>query len=132
MYPPIWAVPRQPTLEDEIDGFRIPAGSTVLLCPYVTHRHPDIWATPDVFDPDRFAPEAAGKRSKDAYFPFLGGPHQCIGNEFALLEMRLVVAMVMQAFDLEVLPGQVIRPVATLTIRPSTPIRLGLRNLIWV
>jgi cytochrome P450 len=96
---------------------------------HVTHRHPGIWSNPDQFDPDRFRPEAVAARSKCAYFPFLSGPHQCIGNEFALLEMRLIVAMMLQAFELELLPGQVIRPKATLTIRPHTPILMGLRNM---
>jgi cytochrome P450 len=73
---------------------------------------------------------AATKYVAKPYFPFLGGPHQCIGNEFALVEMRLIVAMVMQAFDFELLPGQAIRPMSTLTIRPSTPIRIRLRMQI--
>lgn len=124
--PPVWAVAREAAEEDEIGGYRIPARSTVVLSPFVTHRHPDFWERPDVFDPDHFLPERAAQRRKGAYFPFLGGPHQCIGNEFAMLEMCLVVAMVLQRFDLNLLSGQEIRPKAALTLRPSSSVRVAL------
>jgi cytochrome P450 len=129
LYPPIWAIPRQAVRDDEIGGFRIPAGSTVLLCPFVTHRCPGVWERPDVFDPDRFLPERAGRRPKYAYFPFLGGPHQCIGNEFAMLEMILIVAAVLRKFDLELLPDQAIQPKASLTLRPGGPVRMALQSV---
>src|SRR5262249_45618670 len=124
-----WAVARQLVNDDEVGGFHLPAKSTVVLCPFITHRHPDVWESPEVFDPDRFTPERVAQRAKYAYFPFLGGPHQCIGNEFAMLEMRLIVAMILRKFDLELVPGQVIQPMASLAIRPSGPERLALRNL---
>jgi cytochrome P450 len=129
LYPPVWAVARQPVSDDKMDGYRIPARSTVVVCSFVTHRHPAFWEQPDVFDPGRFAPERVAERPKGAYFPFLGGPHQCIGNEFAMLEMRLLVAMVLREFDLELLPGQVIRPVGSLSLRPSGPVRMILRRV---
>jgi cytochrome P450 len=127
LYPPIWAVARQAVHDDEIGGFRIPARSTVLLSAFVTHRHPGVWEDPEAFDPDRFTPERVARRSKYAYFPFLAGPHQCIGNEFALLEMRLIVAMVLRQFDLELLPDLAISPKASLALRPSGPVRMALR-----
>jgi cytochrome P450 len=129
LYPPIWAIPRQAVGDDEVGGFRIPAGSTVVVCPYVTHRHPDVWEAPEAFDPDRFDPDRGARRPKYAYFPFLGGPHLCIGNEFALLEMRLIVGMVLQRFDLELLPGPAVRPRATLAIRPTDPLRMRLQRV---
>jgi cytochrome P450 len=126
LYPPIWALAREAVEEDEIGGYRIPARSTVVVSPFVTHRDPNYWERPEVFDPDRFTPEQVAQRPKCAYFPFLGGPHQCIGNEFAMLEMRLIVAMVLQRFDMELLPDQAIRPRASLTLRPSGPVRVAL------
>jgi cytochrome P450 len=128
LYPPVWAVPRQVVADDEIGGFRVPAGSTVLLCQFLTHRHPEFWEKPEEFHPDRFAPERSAVRPKGAYFPFLGGAHQCIGNEFAMLEMRLIVALVLQKFDLELHPDQEIRPRASIALRPSEPVRLVLRR----
>ncbi len=127
LYPPIWAVARQPVHGDEIDGYRIPAGTDVVLCPYITHRHPAFWERPDEFDPERFAPERAARQHKGAYFPFLAGPHQCIGNEFAMLEMRIIIAMMLREFELELQPGQTIQPVAALVLRPNGPVRIVLR-----
>lgn len=127
LYPPIWAIAREAAEEDEIGGYRIPARSTVLVSPFVTHRHPDFWERPEAFNPDRFAPEHVAQRPKGAYFPFLGGPHQCIGNEFAMLEMCLIVAMVLQRYDVELLPDQAIQPRASLTLRPSGPVRVTLK-----
>jgi cytochrome P450 len=126
MYPPIWGFPRRVVADDEIGGVCIPGGSTVLLSQFVTHRHPDVWPDADVFDPDRFTPEREAQRPKGAYFPFLGGPHQCIGNEFAMLEMCLIIAMVLQEFDLELLPDQAIRPLPMITLRPNGPVRMAL------
>jgi cytochrome P450 len=129
LYPPIWAMARHLVADDEIGGFHLPRGSMAVLVPFVTHRHPAAWDEPDVFDPNRFAPERAAQRPKGAYFPFLGGPHQCIGNEFALIEMQLIVAMVLQQLDMELVPGQPIQPRAGLTLRPSGPLRMALKPI---
>jgi cytochrome P450 len=128
LYPPVWALAREAAQEDEIGGYSIPARSTVIVSPFVTHRHPDFWEQPEVFDPDRFTPERVAQRPKGSYFPFLGGPHQCIGNEFAMLEMCLVVAMVLQRFDVKLLPGHEIRPKAALTLRPSARVQVALER----
>ena len=126
LYPPVWIIARDAVEEDEIDGYRIPARSSVAISQYVTHRHPEFWEQPDVFDPERFSAERSAGRPRGAYFPFLAGPHQCIGNEFAMLEMRLIVAMVAQQFDFELLPEPEVRPVAALTLNPSGPVRIKL------
>ncbi len=127
LYPPIWALPRQAVADDEIGGYRIPARSTVVICSFLTHRHPAAWDRPDEFDPERFTPERVAQRPKYAYFPFLAGPHQCIGNEFALLEMRLIAAQVLQRFDLALVDGPPIVPRASLSLRPSRPVRVQLK-----
>ena len=119
MFPPVWAVPRQVVADDEIGGFAIPRGSTILLLPFVTHRHPEIWRDPDDFKPSRFAPEEIQQQPKGACFPFLGEPHQCIGNEFAMIEMQLIVSMVMRQFELELTPRQSIEPEASIILRPT-------------
>jgi cytochrome P450 len=129
LYPPIWAITRQATADDHLGGFHIPARSMIVLSQFVTHRHPDFWEEPDKFDPDRFNPERSARRPKGAYFPFLAGPHQCIGNEFAMFEMRLIVAMTLRQFDLELMPDQNIQPKASLTLRPNHPVRIKLRTL---
>jgi len=68
----------------------------VTIFPYLTHRHPAVWEDPLRFDPERFTPERVAARPRFAYLPFSGGPRLCIGNEFALMEAQLIVAMTLQ------------------------------------
>jgi len=103
--------------DDEICGYPIPAGATVVLSPYVTHRLPEFWANPEGFDPERFSPEMANSRPHFAYFPFGGGPHQCIGQSFALAEAQLILAAIVQRYRLDLMPGYVVEPVAAITLR---------------
>ena len=123
LYPPIFVLMRCATEEDEIDGFHVPAGANMVLCPYVTHRHTDFWTNPEAFDPDRFLPERAAGLHRMAFFPFSGGPRKCIGNTFAMLQMPLVVAMVAQRFNLALEPGHepVMEPAISLRPRDALP-----------
>jgi cytochrome P450 len=118
LYPPVYGVVRDATRDDEIGGFRIPARSMVILSPYVTQRHPEFWPDPEAFDPDRFSPESSAGRHRFAWFPFLGGPHQCIGQEFAMMEATLIVAMIAQSFRLRLAPGARVEPRPVLSLRP--------------
>lgn len=118
LYPPVYALLRDARDDDTIGGFRIPARSMVFLSPYVTHRHPEFWPAPEAFDPDRFLPEHTAKRPRFAWYPFLGGPHQCIGQEFAMMETTLVVAMLAQSFSLRLVPGARVEPKPMLSLRP--------------
>lgn len=122
LYPPVWLIARSVVAEDEIAGYRIAKRGTAVVCQYVTHRHPDFWESPETFDPDRFSPDRSANRPKEAYFPFLGGPHQCIGNDFAMLAMQLVVARLMQEFDVSLVPGQTIKAKASLGLWPDGPV----------
>ncbi len=119
LYPPIWAIERRAVHDDEIGGFAIPAGSSVIVSPFVLHRHPAFWREADRFDPARFD----GVKAPPAYLPFGAGPRYCIGHEFAMLEARLIVARVLQRFRLELAPGHVVAPLPSLTLR----LRHGLR-----
>jgi cytochrome P450 len=96
---------REVASEDRIGGYTIPAKSWVLLSPYVTHRRHDVWDDPEGFDPDRFAPARREGRHPTAYFPFFAGPHKCIGQGMAMMEMKLVLAMLRQRCRLELLSG---------------------------
>jgi cytochrome P450 len=118
LYPPAWIITRVATEDDEIGGYRVPAGTMITLSPYLTHRVPEVWPDPERFDPDRFLPEQAESRPRLAYFPFAGGPRQCIGSEFALTEATLVVATIMRRYRLELLPGRTIVPQPLITLRP--------------
>jgi cytochrome P450 len=118
LYPPAWITNRRAIEDDTICGYRIPAEAIVSISPYVTHRDPTLWQNPEGFDPDRFAPERSSRRPHFAYFPFGGGPHQCIGKGFALLEATLVLALLTQRYELHLAPGRRVETVAMATLRP--------------
>ncbi len=118
LYPPAWIVSRAPIADDVIDGYAIPAGAVVTLSPYATHRHPEFWDNPEGFDPERFTPERVAARPRFAYFPFGGGPRQCIGNGFALQEAALVLATVAQRYRLDLVPGHAVVAQPLITLRP--------------
>lgn len=122
LYPPIWSIERRAVSDDVIGGFAIPAGSSVIISPYVLHRHPSFWPHPLQFDPARFT----GAKLPEAYMPFGAGPRYCIGSEFAMLEARLIVAMVVQAWHLTLAPGQDIAPQPSLTLRLRHGLRMAL------
>jgi cytochrome P450 len=117
LYPPLWIVARMPLEDDELGGYHIPAGQTILISGYITHRHPDFWDNPEGFEPERFTPEAMKTRHRYAYIPFGGGPRGCIGFPFAMIEMPLVLAMVVQAFDLSLVPGYPVVPESAISLR---------------
>jgi cytochrome P450 len=118
LYPPAWITNRQAIADDEVCGYHIPAGAVVLVSPYVMHRHPAYWEQPERFDPERFAPERSAGRPHYAYFPFGGGPRQCIGKGLALMEAQLILAAVAQRFRLRHVPGHNVEPHALVTLRP--------------
>ena len=128
LYPPVWGVTRCAAEDDEIGGYHIPRNSIVILCQYITHRHPAFWENPEGFDPERFTPERVAARTRYAYFPFLGGPHQCIGLDFAMMEAVLIVAMIAQAFRLELIPGHVAGLDSIFTLRPKGGVWMTVRD----
>lgn len=105
LYPAAYMLMREVASEDRIGGFTIPAKSWVLLSAYVTHRRHDLWENPEGFDPDRFTPENVAGRHAQAYYPFFAGPHKCIGQALAMMEMKLVLATMRQRCKLELLAG---------------------------
>ncbi|WP_224248810.1 cytochrome P450 [Hyalangium gracile] len=119
LYPPAYVFSRKVVRDDVVCGFHIPGGSSVDLSPWVTHRHPEIWEQPEEFLPERFEPERAAQRPRYAYFPFSGGPRQCIGNSFALMEAQLIVATVAQRFRPRLAPDYTLVPEPLITLRPG-------------
>jgi cytochrome P450 len=118
LYPPVFGFTRFATASDEIGGYPVPAKSIIFLSAYCTHRHPACWEEPEVFDPQRFTPERSTGRPRFAYFPFGGGPRQCIGNTFAMMEAQLVLATIAQRYSLHLVPGHPVVPQVLLTMRP--------------
>lgn len=106
LYPPVWVNPRSAVAADEIDGITVPAGAAALPMIYAVHRHPDFWPDPERFDPERFTPAAVKDRHPCAYLPFGAGPRVCLGMNFALQEMTMLVATLAQRFQFTLAPGQ--------------------------
>ncbi len=118
LYPPVWGFFRQALGPDTLGEHAVPKGAVLFISPYVTHRHPHLWEDPERFDPERFAPDRVRDRPRFAYLPFSGGPRLCIGNEFALMEAQLAVAMTMQRYRLRLVPGTEVEAESRVTLRP--------------
>jgi cytochrome P450 len=119
LYPPAWASNRSTLADDEICGYFIPANSIVVFSPYVVHHDPHLWDEPEAFKPERFAAESSAERHRYAYFPFGGGPHQCIGMGFALMEASLALATIIQQYRMELLPGYAVELKPSITLHPK-------------
>ena len=128
LYPPAWVITRMAAEAVEIGGYLVPAGSNIIVSPWVTHRDPRFYTQPDSFDPDRWSAESEQTVPKFAYFPFGGGPRICIGNNFALMEAAVLLAAVAQRFQISLVPGQAIEPLASITLRPRHGVRVKLRG----
>jgi cytochrome P450 len=119
LYPPAWFLLRKAEQADTLAGFQVQRGTLVFLSPYTLHRHPACWPNPERFEPERFTPEQTAARSRLAYLPFAAGPHQCIGNQFALVELHLAIAMFLQRFQVALQAAQDLQPEALLSLRPK-------------
>lgn len=126
LYPPAWLFGRQALEDVEIGGYRIPRDGDVFISPYVMHHHPRYFSDPEHFDPERFSPENESAIPKYAYFPFGGGSRVCIGNSFAMMEARLVLATIAQRYCLSLISGQQIAIEPLITIRPKYGMRMQL------
>ena len=126
LYPPAWVTNRQVLADDEILGYRVRAGDYVMLSPYVLHRHPDFWENPEQFDPERFLPERISGRPRFAYFPFGGGPRQCIGQSMALVEAHLILATIASRCQLRLASDEPVEVQALATLRPRGGLHMKL------
>jgi cytochrome P450 len=126
LFPPAWVLGRRAIDDDLIDGYYIPANTVIAICIYTMHRHPGFWDQPDTFNPERFSPDGSKGRHKYAYIPFGGGPRQCIGNNFGLMEAALVIACILQRFELHSIPGMKVYPQALFVLRPNRDVMMSL------
>jgi cytochrome P450 len=126
LYPPAWGMARQVIKDFDLRGYRIPAGSNVVMSQWVMHRDSRFFSNPEKFDPGRWSTEQCRKLPKFAYFPFGGGPRQCIGASFAMMEAVLLLATIARRFQLRPVAGHAVVPVPSFTLRPSEGIRVAL------
>ena len=124
LYPPAYAVGREPIEECEIGGYRVPRNTQIFAFQWATHRDPRYFENPDLFDPDRWTAEFSDKLPKYAYFPFGGGPRQCIGNYFAMMEIILLLATIGRRFKFSLAPDQKVEVWPAMSLRPKNGIKM--------
>jgi cytochrome P450 len=123
LYPPVYAIFREPQVDVKLGGYRVPAESAVMLPQWVVHRSARYWDDPDQFDPSRWEPEHRADRPLFTYFPFGGGPRHCIGKQFADLEAKLVLAALGKRFSMEYV-GPELELRGSLTMHPKQPLTM--------
>jgi len=126
LYPPSWLTARRSIGDDEIAGYYIPKGSEIFISPYLTHRHLGFWDDPERFDPDRFSPEQTAQRPHLSYLPFGAGPHMCIGNNFAILAIQVVLSMIARTYRFQLIGEKIVRPQPQILLQPDSSILLKL------
>jgi cytochrome P450 len=128
LYPPAWAIGRRATQDLRIGGTAIPKGAIVLACQWAVHRSNRYFSNPTQFDPDRWTAEFQRTLPKYAFFPFGGGPRSCIGEGFAWMELEVILTEILRRWRFELVPGQTVRPKASITLRPEKPIQVVPRH----
>src|SRR5262249_43553533 len=126
LYPPAWGMARVAIEDLEIGGYPIPKGCGVSLAQWSVHRDPRWFDAPLEFCPERWEGDLMKRLPKFAYFPFGGGPRQCIGNNFALMEATLLLATIAQRFRIEIDASHPVVPMPSITLRPRYGIRARL------
>ncbi|MGH3647544.1 MAG: cytochrome P450 [Micromonosporaceae bacterium] len=127
LYPPAYLTERVTTTEITIGGYAVPPGVIVMVAPWSTHRHPELWPRPECFEPSRFVGDH--DRPHYAYFPFGGGPRSCVGEHFAMLEAIVLLAALLAKYQVTA-TRPTLPMVPLITLRPSGPVpaRLTLRR----
>jgi cytochrome P450 len=128
LYPPGWLLSRRTIEPDVLGGFDIPGGTNVLLPLYLLHRHPRFWKDPDIFWPERFAPEHEAQRPRFAYMPFAAGPRHCIGETFAVYEMLMHLYKVARRYRLIYVPDKPLELEAQINLRTRHPLHMRLER----
>jgi cytochrome P450 len=126
LYPPVWTMPRVALADCEIAGYFVPAGTSVTISQWVTQRDPRFFDDPEAFLPERWESEQAAALPTFAYFPFGGGPRQCIGSSFAMMEATLLLALILPRFRFSLVPGHPVVPWPSITLYP----RYGVRAVV--
>ncbi len=127
LYPPVPALVRRVIRPALLGGYEIPAASRILISTYNIHRHPEFWEEPTRFEPEHFSPERRASRHDLAYSPFGAGQHKCIGNNLALMEGPLLLAMIAQRYELDLVPARSVEREVAVTLRPREGLYLRLR-----
>jgi cytochrome P450 len=126
LYPPAWGLARVAVENHELAGYRVKKGMGVTMAQWVVHRDTRWYDAPEEFRPERWEGDFIKTIPRFAYFPFGGGPRQCIGNSFALMEGALILATIAQKYRLRLVPDHPVVPLASITLRPRYGVRVML------
>ncbi len=124
LYPPFWMVDREAIADDRIGDVVIPAGSMVIVHVYGAHHAPRHWPDPETFDTDRFLKGSEKLRTPFTYLPFGAGPRGCIGNNYAMLQILMILSDLLRRYDFHTVPGQTIEARPMVILRPRHGIRM--------
>jgi cytochrome P450 len=124
LYPPFWMVDREALADDRAGGLDIPKGSTVVVFIYGTHHSSQYWENPESFDPERFAKANEKRHTPYSHLPFGAGPRGCIGGNYAMLQMLMILSVLLRKYDFHLVPGQDIEPRPMVILRPEHGIRM--------
>ncbi|MFW6085563.1 MAG: cytochrome P450 [Myxococcota bacterium] len=128
LHPPLFMLLRAALYDFEYDGYVIPKGSYLVVSPAVSHRIPSIFREPDRFDPDRFGPDRQEDKNKFNYISFGGGRHKCLGNAFALLQIKTIFAKLLTQYEFELAGDPIETDFSGVVIGPKAPIRVHYRR----
>ena len=127
--PPFWMIDRQALKDDEFNGIKIPAGSTVIPYIYGAHHNEEVWKNPEIFDPSRFDNENPEKIHPFAHIPFGGGPRVCIGQNMAKMQILLVMTSIIKQYDFELSEKKNIDVHAMMLLKPDGPIEMNFKRI---
>jgi cytochrome P450 len=127
LYPPAWLLGRRAVGEYAIGGYYVPPRSIIIMSQWIVQRDARHYRDPERFDPNRWTPAFKAALPRFAYFPFGGGPRQCIGESFAWMELVLLVATIAQRWSFDLVPGHSVVPQAAVTLRPKHGMKMTVR-----
>ena len=130
LYPPFWMIDRTAVADDRVGEIEIPGGSTVIVYVYGAHHAPRYWDAPETFDPDRFIKANEKSRTPFTYLPFGGGPRTCIGGNYAMLQILMILSELLPGYDFELAPSQTIEARPAVILRPEHGIRMSFTKAI--
>jgi cytochrome P450 len=130
LYPPFWMVDREALADDKIGDVAIPQGSTVVVFVYGAHHSPRYWENPESFDPERFAKANEKTHTPFTHLPFGAGPRGCIGGNYAMLQILMILSALLRKYDFQLAPGQTIEARPMVILRPKDGIRMTFTEAI--